>query len=304
MASFKGPKRPESHSTGDIAKGQIIELFSSQKWIIDSTITDYGEDLLLQLTEKTSLIPVRFFIQLKGTKNIKKFEKSTFYSIPKLKQTTVSHWLNSNFSTILILWDITKKQGVYGFVNEVFYKGIDETKKHVTAHISKNAILNKKSISSFKLDGISNYCDIKYKTLAGLENLLKNDENAGEILGMKSEKINRDIVDLIIFYLSSIGIVKITKSGKISANDEFREYIVKELAPLYEKMDITSETFPEKISDVLIESMTLAHMSWRKDKFNHLTQGGLLEATTRFLMVYYNDLVKKILKERVRLLKK
>ena len=65
-----------------MAKGQVTELFSSQGWIVDSTITDYGEDLILQLTDKQSLMPIRFFIQLKGTKNFKKFEKSKFYSIP------------------------------------------------------------------------------------------------------------------------------------------------------------------------------------------------------------------------------
>lgn len=52
-----------------------MKLFLLQEWVVDSTIIDYEEFLVVQLTNKISLIPVRFYVQLEGTKNINKFKK-------------------------------------------------------------------------------------------------------------------------------------------------------------------------------------------------------------------------------------
>jgi hypothetical protein len=157
VATFKGPKRPENHQIGDDAKTQVMALFSSQGWVVDPTITYYGEDLDVRLTTKNELIPVRFFVQLKGTKDISKFEKTDHYSVPDLKQTTVLYWLNSEAPTILLLWDIKTKQGVYGIAKEIFPDNLDANQKTVTAEILKENHIDEHKIDSFRIDIISNY---------------------------------------------------------------------------------------------------------------------------------------------------
>ena len=162
MSAYSGePRRPKSHQTGDIAKNQLMELFSSQGWIVDPVISDYGDDLHVQLTAGDNLIPVRIYVQIKGTNNIQKFEKKNSYKIPNLKRTSIIHWLNSDEITVLILWDVKTKSGFYGFVNDIFYNfdPDKEKNKSLTATLSKTTLLNKQSIPSFKIMAISISCD-------------------------------------------------------------------------------------------------------------------------------------------------
>lgn len=108
----KYPKRTKSHQIGDKAKGQIIDAFFSKGWVVEEVTGDYGEDLVLQIADKGQLLPLRVYIQLKGTEDIQKFKKRNgVYTYSNLKTTTAAHWLDSIDLTTLILWDVKKMKG-------------------------------------------------------------------------------------------------------------------------------------------------------------------------------------------------
>ncbi len=47
--------RPLSHQIGDIACAQISSLFSSQGWVVNPVLRDYGEDLVVQICQEGRL---------------------------------------------------------------------------------------------------------------------------------------------------------------------------------------------------------------------------------------------------------
>src|SRR5206468_2303046 len=62
--------RPGSHQLSDLAEAQVEELFHANGWIVDPTITDYGEDLVVQMVKNDFVTPNRFYVQCKGTKHL------------------------------------------------------------------------------------------------------------------------------------------------------------------------------------------------------------------------------------------
>lgn len=305
MNSFsEEPRRPKSHQIGDKAKNQIMELFSSQGWIVDPVISDYGDDIHIQITEGENLIPVRIYAQIKGTNNIQQFQKGDSYKIPNLKRSTVIHWMNSDEPTILILWDVKTKSGFYGFVDDVFYNfDLDKEKnKNVTAVLSNELLLNKESIHSFKIMAISNSCDRRFKTLLGMESMIKHHKDAEEIYGIQKNTIRSQMTDNVLFYLTSIGILEMNKrNGKFGMSNEFHEYFISEFAQQLAEKKIIKRLTEKNLDKLFGTSLILSLVKWRQIKFNHASPSALLEGCFRLIPAYYKNAlaeVKQMLKNQ------
>lgn len=289
------PKRPASHQIGDNAQDQVRELFTSQGWVVNSIDSDYGDDLHIQLTEGSILIPVRAYIQVKGTNNIEKFENGGKYKIPNLKKTTVSHWINSEEPTVLVLWDIKKRSGVYGFTEEIF-DGLDFDKKikHLSAMLPSKNTLDKKSIKSFKVDAISFSCDKKYVTLLGMQALIKKNKDEAEFYGINEKTVYNEMANVLLLYLSSLGVLEKDKNGLFGVNNEFHIYLRSKLREELEGIDWESNNLDKAIEKKFVQSIILSLIGWRQNKFKHDSQGGLIDGATKVIESYYQDHKKQL----------
>jgi len=153
------PRRPQNHQIGDQAKGQIMDAFFSNGWIVEEVQEDYGEDLVLQIVVNEQVLPFRIFIQLKGTEKMQKFKRKDHYIFLNLKSSTALHWLDSNDLTTFVLWDIKKRQGVFEFTDHAIErKHVDNPKrKTVSAKLPERNMIKEKDLKGFKKVCLENY---------------------------------------------------------------------------------------------------------------------------------------------------
>lgn len=298
---FIEPKRPKSHQIGDQAKDQVTTLFSSQGWVINPIINDYGEDLLVQLTEGSNLIPVRFYVQIKGTDNIQKLEKKGSYKIAKIKSTSISHWLNSIERTFIILWDVKRKSGVWGFASGVFSQFNPKKQiKFYNGSISKTSVLNKKSINSFKMNVIAHHCDDRYTTMAATESLVRKNKKQAEFYGIKKNVVENEITNIVTFFLTTLGILKIDNKNRISVDKKFHKMFFSKIEPDLKKINFEIKSATTKLENAFQTAAITALLRWTSEKFDIGLHGGIIEGCSRGLMAYYRDTLdgaKNILKE-------
>jgi hypothetical protein len=113
--------RPMSHSTGDLAELEVSGLFTSAGWIVNKIHKDYGEDLVVQYCHDGTVFPFRFYVQVKGTRNIN--PKNLDYNVCHgLKKEALERWFVSPEVILLVIWDTSNKSGVYGFIQDLFDK--------------------------------------------------------------------------------------------------------------------------------------------------------------------------------------
>jgi len=289
------PKRPLSHQIGDNAQDQVRELFTSQGWVVNSIVSDYGDDLHVQLTEGSALIPVRMYIQVKGTDDMEKSVNGDVYKISNLKKTTVSHWLNSVEPTVLVLWDVKKKFGIYGFAEEIFHDFDPDKKiKNLSAILSKRNTLDAKSIKSFKIDAISYTCNKKYLSLLGVRSFINVNEEEAQFYGMNKKVVNSEMGNAIILYLTSLGILKKDKKGQFGLNAKFHKYFHNTLADNLQNIHWESVDLEKEFEKIFGRSVVLALIGWRQNKFQHGSQSGLIDGAAKVIETYYEDRKKLI----------
>lgn len=147
--------RPLSHQIGDIACAQISSLFFSQGWVVNPVLRDYGEDLVVQICQEGRLTPCSIHVQVKGTRSLDRFERSSYFSYGKLKRSTVNRWLQSNDIVMLVLWSINAQDGIYGFITDLFEREqLESNRPFVTARIPKTSVLSKASINKVRVQAL------------------------------------------------------------------------------------------------------------------------------------------------------
>jgi len=292
---FEEPKRPKSHQIGDLAKEQISELFATKGWVINPIVSDYGDDLHIQLTEGSTLIPIRFYIQIKGTKNIKKFQTKSTYNISKIKRSSVAHWLNSIEPVVLVLWNTTKKSGVYGLASDIFenYNSKKKT-KFFTASLSKNSLFNKQSLERFRADIIEHYCNKRYMNLAGMQSLVEKNRKIAEFYGVQKNNIKLDMAETVLLYLTSMKILKIDhKNQTFRLDNKFHKTFFLEFAKYFRKTNFdrgyAGKKFEKEFDKVLILSLT----KWTAEKFDQGIHAAMLDASTQVMRMIFKSAITK-----------
>jgi hypothetical protein len=82
-------------------------------WACEVVHKDYGDDLLVQTQHKGEIDHSRIWIQVKGTKNMRRFfSKKHGYSV-KVSLEHALRWARSADLAVIVLWDIEKNMGLW-----------------------------------------------------------------------------------------------------------------------------------------------------------------------------------------------
>ncbi len=100
------------HDTENISEDQIREYFDRLGWQVDR-IKDYGEDLLVRIFEEGVFTGKAFYVQLKGTNNIKQYALKTGGFNYGVDVVNLLQWHRNKFPVIFVLWDIAKRAGYW-----------------------------------------------------------------------------------------------------------------------------------------------------------------------------------------------
>jgi hypothetical protein len=106
-------RRTDSHVISDLALNRVMQICGECGWACETVHKDYGEDLLIQTHYKGIVDHYRIWIQVKGTRNIKRFySKDQGYSIMIPVQQMLK-WVRSKEIIVVILWDVENDLGLW-----------------------------------------------------------------------------------------------------------------------------------------------------------------------------------------------
>lgn len=289
------PHRSESHQIGYNVEEELKSIFRKNGWIVEPINEDYGEDFMVQVIIKKQVLPLRVYIQSKGTKNIQKFKKKNYYSYSGLKRTTVTKWIESNDSTAIILWDVNKHEGVFDFVEHAidtkkFYKNKHKT---ITAKLATWKKITGDNLEGFTKESLEDYLHKRQMFLEGLKTTTSKDskEYKSVITG-----INNQIVDVILLYLANIGILKHRKrDDTYTMNKEFRNIMLENSASRIEQIEIKLKKESE-IETEIKKSIMVAIFEWHKIKYNHPVHENILLPISELLFALNKEFIEHVKK--------
>jgi hypothetical protein len=105
-------KRPEQHTTADIAVTAVRQIFNDVGFAVDEIIRDYGEDLIVQTSLNGEVDPSRLWVQVKGTRRMSNFKRRDGYAI-SVSLPHARKWLSITDLVVVVLWDITTGRGFW-----------------------------------------------------------------------------------------------------------------------------------------------------------------------------------------------
>ncbi|TXT40485.1 MAG: hypothetical protein FD135_1265 [Comamonadaceae bacterium] len=215
MTTKKYLHRPKaSHPIGDRAAKQIEDVCEEHGWAVQVVQRDYGEDLLIQPVGADDAVEhFRLWIQSKGTDNLSKHRlKNGNYSF-SVSFAHAYKWLRSADLCIVVLWDTSKKEGVYAIPSS----DIDEewlyTKEPsvITLTFPKSNVFSKS-----ELDKISWHCRLHhYETLISSAKV-QTDEDDDRIVLLWSR---------VLDFLKALGIFEHQSDIGLRVNQQFLDRV-------------------------------------------------------------------------------
>jgi hypothetical protein len=118
------PKRTDTHVIADIAVNDVQKIVAECGWASESVYNDYGEDLLVQTSHKQEMDSFKMWIQVKGTRNLKRFRSKRWGYSLKLSKDHIAKWLRTIDPVIIVLWDVNTKSGLWCLPHKAFEKGL------------------------------------------------------------------------------------------------------------------------------------------------------------------------------------
>ena len=111
---MKTRRRTWQHEFEARSRDQLQDLLHSFGWVIESFSEDYGEDLYIRIFERGNPTGHDFYIQLKGTDNIKQYvlKKAPFFSY-SVDLANLEQWHSFTWPVIFVLWDIEQRLGYW-----------------------------------------------------------------------------------------------------------------------------------------------------------------------------------------------
>ena len=100
------PSRPRSHSLEDVSIAHLTSCFAGVGWTTERLSSDYGEDLLVRVFERTRATEYSFFVQAKATDNLSQFliHDGEVISFP-IDGDHAKYWLHFWEPVILTVYD-------------------------------------------------------------------------------------------------------------------------------------------------------------------------------------------------------
>lgn len=281
------PKKTESQSTGSIAIRQLQKIFAEIGWESEEIEKDYGEDLMIQIFENGEKLPIKIFAQVKGTKNIEENKRKDKYVYSGIKKTTFSSWIDSNESTVFILWDINQQEGVFGFINKnSLQKDTKNETKTVSIELQDWRKINKKNTHGFKRECLEEYLLKRQTYFEGLKSMLSNEEEN------KSTKLehNEQIVKAIFLYLKIIGIIKEFEKS-IALTNEFQELLDKRIINALKEVENEKDV---DIEDIVSDEILISIIEWHQTKFEHPTNQNIIPPISEVLLIMASRIIKQL----------
>ncbi|MBD2058838.1 DUF4365 domain-containing protein [Oculatella sp. FACHB-28] len=110
------PQRPDSHVVADIAVARVMQICNACGWACEVVHKDYGDDLLVQTSLNGIVDHNRLWIQVKGTRDLKKFySKKNGYSL-KVSPDQALKWIRSADLAVVVIWDVEKDFGLWSIL--------------------------------------------------------------------------------------------------------------------------------------------------------------------------------------------
>lgn len=116
-------KRPYAHEIETLSKALLLDFFSI--WVCNELLSDYGLDFAITIVENETISTNNFFVRLKGTNSIKILKDFVNYD---LGTRYLKLYKENVIPIILILFDITSKQG-YWIIMQEYIREILEPNK-------------------------------------------------------------------------------------------------------------------------------------------------------------------------------
>lgn len=189
-------KKPRSHEIDEEAKN-FIRAFFSPSWIVEEIIPDYGLDFRVTIVEEGFVSEKFFFIQLKGTDNLKENKNYLIYDYDVLH---LLHFREIIVPIIFVLYDTHNNTGywinIQQYCKEVLNNQDPEWFKHKYKRIKIPKIqklLNKDSIKTNIIASLKENTRDFTEKLEWFEGYEKEINNIGKI----EELINKDEIKAI-----------------------------------------------------------------------------------------------------------
>ncbi len=117
------------HDFEEISEAQFSLLIKEVlRWTVDRFGRDYGEDLFIRIFDEGNPTGHDFYVQLKGTDNIRQYElkgsPSFSYSVDL---SCLKQWCRFQWPVVFVLWDISQRNGYWLHVQPYIDEKLDTT---------------------------------------------------------------------------------------------------------------------------------------------------------------------------------
>lgn len=133
---LKYPKNCTSRTICTAARAIFPSKLNSIYWEFhELTGTDHGTDMVIEYVENEEFHNNKIQIQLKGTTNIQRYKKKSYYSFP-LDIKTINYALESKIAFVLVIVDINSEEVYCIPLQDYFIANIKEYNKVFTTQDS------------------------------------------------------------------------------------------------------------------------------------------------------------------------
>ena len=281
------PQRPISHKVGDLAEAQVKALLAEAGWAVDPVISDYGDDLVAQACDEAgNLLPFRVYIQVKGTQRHVPPRRGGLVRYSGIKRSTIRRWLRSDELHVLVLWNVTRGQGIYGFSSDfgdpTELSGVQDGRLKLTIELRAASVLNGASVSGFAHEAFLKWHTLRAKrVLGGLRSIELDELEDDPALG-------HEIADAGRMFLKEAGAIQEDPHGRVAIAPRFHRHVIQVTARLLELHPVPDDPGEDDIRGVFGQSLILAMLTWNG---RQALSSASLELAHRVLEIMYSNVI-------------
>ncbi len=121
---YLGMIRPREHVVEDIST-RIFSRNIPPEWIIRPIDKDYGLDKIVEIVELDVVTGNEFYIQLKGTENVKIVKNSITY---RMNVKNLSYYMDKDLPVLLVIVDLPKENCYWLYIQSFVYNTLNNIK--------------------------------------------------------------------------------------------------------------------------------------------------------------------------------
>ncbi|MFP4438423.1 MAG: DUF4365 domain-containing protein [Chloroflexaceae bacterium] len=102
-----------------ISRNQLSERLAEFGWVIAAPVPDLGEDFVVHIYFEGRATGVMFHVQEKSVTNLHERRKDDHLVYKNIAVKDVIHWEACSLPVVLIVWDVTLREGRWALMNDV-----------------------------------------------------------------------------------------------------------------------------------------------------------------------------------------